>query len=138
MQRRTALGAPVGAALLLASRTAPAAAVDWCDVDPAVVIKTPEGNREVVYVTVGVLGREYKQAAQTAKVDHVATPSQFRGRTVGTMVHLTVFVSHDRYPSAFPTRATVSSRPKGEGHVYGYTEGRSGSAMVLQFTLATP
>jgi hypothetical protein len=125
------------ALLLAASWPSPVRAAEWCDTDPLVLIVTPEGTLVPVFILVGALGLEHLPAAQAASLLATSTAEATAGGKA-TRVTITVTVPDDLFGRGFATRAAASSGPLGTGTVYATAEGRSGTAMVLRFTLPIP
>ena len=123
----------VATAVLLALALTPTAWADeWCESDPAVVIRTPQGKTVVVHVTNYALGAQHIKALRDAKIDHAERPTP-NGR--GTRVGVEVVIPNDAYGTGFPVRSVVSSRAHGGGTVYDEERGVSGNTLRLSFTL---
>jgi hypothetical protein len=114
------------------------AAAEWCDTDPPLLIETPESGVVAVYLLVGARGAEHLPAALAASLLAAAEPIDAAEGGRKVRVTATVTVPDDHFARGFPTRALVSSGPLGTGAVYAATEGTSGKAMTLRFTLAVP
>ena len=128
------------AALLLGILAMPAgaAAAEWCDTDPLVLITTPGGNIVPVYVLVSAAGIEHLPAVQVASILYTTVAVAARAGGQATRVTLTVTVPDDAFATGFPTRATASSGPLASGTVYDQTYGTSGRPMTLRFTPPLP
>ena len=64
---------------------ASAAADEWCDMDPVVVIKTPGGNLVPLFNTNGVQGLKNQPALALAKVSYTVKPADGGRKTLVTM-----------------------------------------------------
>lgn len=108
------------------------ASSQWCEVDPAVTITTPDGSQQTVYVDVSALGTDHVSSIEAAQVSyHVsANPS-------GTGVVLLVTVPNDEYGSRYATKVDVYSQPNNGGTLLASTDGKAGQPMVLNFTLSS-
>ena len=118
--------------------TAPAAAAEWCDTDPILLIQTPDGGVVTAYLLVGALGAQHLPAVLAASLLAAAEPLEATEGGHKLRVTATVTVPNHLVGSGFPTRALVSSGPLGTGTVYAATEGASGTPMTLRFTLPAP
>ncbi len=114
------------------------AAAEWCDTDPLLLIRTPDGQLVSVYVLVGALGAEHLPAAQAASLLTTSDTVETTAGGRATRVTVTVVVPDDLLGSGFPTRAATSTGPLGTGTVYATAEGISGAPMTLRFTLDVP
>ena len=121
--------------LLALAPVAGAASDEWCDIDPIVVIQTPAGNLVPIYNTNGAQGLEHQVALPLSKVSYTVQPAD--GGTK-TLVKLEVTVPNGLFGSGFATRTKISTGPMGTLKVLAATEGVSGRAMKVQFTLDTP
>ena len=135
---RALLVATILLAALLGPGTPAVAAAEWCDTDPVLLIRTPDGGVVAAYLLVGALGAQHLPAALAASVLAAAEPLEATGGGRALRVTATVTVPHDLFDRGFPTRALVSSGPLGTGTVYAATEGTSGAPMTLRFTLPAP
>lgn len=133
--RRFLLVIPLAFALLFAGAAAPAAAAEWCDTDPLVLIATPGGALVPVYVTTGALGVEHLPAVLAASIAYTAQPV---ASGTATLVHLEVVVPDDAFDAHFPTRTVASTGPLATGTIYASAEGFSGTRMATTFTLDVP
>ncbi len=118
--------------------TSALAGAEWCDTDPLVLIRTPDGHIVPVFLLVGARGLVHLPAAQAASLlatSHTVE-SVHGGRA--TRVTVTVQVPDDLFERNFPTRAAISSGPLGSGKVHATTEGKSGKPMTLRFTIPVP
>ncbi|HET7771089.1 MAG TPA: hypothetical protein VFN74_20110 [Chloroflexota bacterium] len=118
-----------GSASALASTAG--AADEWCEVDPAVVIRTPGGNKVVVHVTYAALGREHQA---TLRETAISTTVRAAGPSA-TDVEIQVLIPNDRFATGFQTRSMVSTLPFGKGTPLASDQGKSGQAMKLRFRL---
>jgi hypothetical protein len=129
----------LGVLLALSGTVAPAkAGAEWCDTDPLVLVQTPGGAIVPVFILVGAQGLEHLPAALAASL--LATSHTVETTLGGraTDVTLQVTVPDDLFARGFPTRATVSSGPLGSGKIHAKAEGKSGTTMILRFTLPVP
>jgi hypothetical protein len=129
------------AAVLLAMSvptTSAQAGAEWCDTDPLILIRTPDGQIVLVFILVGARGLEHLPAAQAASL--LATSHTVESTSGGraTQVTVTVEVPDDLFERGFPTRAAITSGPLGSGKVHADTEGKSGQPMILRFTIPIP
>lgn len=109
----------------------PARASDqWCDTDPLVVVRTPEGALVPVFVNSGALGVQHLLAVQLARITTEVGPA---GR--GTLVKVRVLIPGDAFAGTFPTRTVASTGPLGTGTIYARADGSSGRTMTMTFTL---
>ena len=123
----------------LLGTTPPAvSAAEWCDTDPLLLIRTPDGGVVTAYLLVGALGAQHLPAALAASLLAAAEPLEATEGGRAMRVTATITVPDDLFASGFPTRAIVSSGPLGTGTVYAHVEGTSGAPMRLRFTLPTP
>jgi hypothetical protein len=135
MARRLLLAIFTVAAIALALAPARAAAAEWCDTDPLVLINTPGGALVPVYVTNGALGAEHLAAVQLANMTYSVQPT---ANGSATLVHLNVVIPNDVFATHFATRSVASSGPLATGTLYDSASGFSGQAMTLTFTLDVP
>lgn len=127
-------------ALLLAALAAPApvarASEEWCEIDPVVVVKTPQGNVVPVYVTSAAPSPKYLPQLLTAKLSHETRPAR-GGRA--TVVWLEVDIPSDALSGDdFRTRSIVSTGPLATGTILATADGLSGRAVRLTFDLDVP
>ena len=122
---------------ILGSATS-AQAAEWCDTDPLLIIRTPDGELVTVYLLVGAWGVVHLPAAQAASLLTASEPVEATSGGHALRVTVNVTVPNDLFGSGFPTRAAVSSGPMGTGTIYATAEGTSGSSMRLRFTLPIP
>jgi hypothetical protein len=127
MKRWSIAAAAAGFLALCVAVPAQAAAV-FCLTDPPISIQTSPGESFTVYVTEGVLGSEHQAALSLATISYATSPINRKS------VLVTV---HDYIPSdsgTFATMMIVSSKPFGQGLVYGsVVYGTSGSTMSVSF-----
>lgn len=123
-------------ALLGVGAMAPAAGAydEWCESDPAVVVRTPGGNTVVVHVTNAALGTEHVAALRAASISSTVQA----GTGAGTDVEIEVTVPDDAVATGFATRTTASTLPWGAGTVLATDTGKSGQVMKLRFSLDVP
>ena len=124
-------------AVLPAVTLAPAALAgssEWCDLDPIVIVRTPQGNLVPIYNTNGVQGLENQPALLLPKVSYTAQPAE-GGKT---LVKMEVTLPEGLYGRDFATRTVISTGPMGTLNVLGRAQGQSGRPMRVQFTLDTP
>ena len=133
MRRRLVVG--VAAVLLALALTPTVWADEWCQNDPAVVIRTPAGKTVVVHVTNYALGAQHLNALNAARIDQAVRPA---ANGHGTQVAIEVTVPDDAYASGFPVRSVVSTKPFGRGTVYDDESGLSGNTLRLSFRLDVP
>jgi hypothetical protein len=125
--------------LTLLGTAAPAhTAAEWCDTDPLLIIRTPDGQLVPVFLLVGALGAQHLPAALVASILAVGEPVEVMGTLPAIEATVTVTVPDDLFGRGFPTRAIVSSGPLGSGTAYAATEGTSGAPMTLRFALPIP
>ena len=139
MRRRsvgTVLARTAGAAALAAAagHAVPVARAwdEWCDTDPLLVIRTPEGRLVTVYCLIGVYGATEVVAGLVGNLTPAYTAAPAGDRT---RVTVTAAVPCG-LGAAFPTRLTVSALPAGGGHQYGKTTGTCDAPMAVSFFLA--
>ena len=103
---------------------------EWCDSDPTLLIRTPDGHIVTVYYLTGALGLEHAPAL-------LLTAVSYEAKAVGdeTAVTLHVTVPNDALGTGFPTRVKVSAGPAGSLMRYGEATGTSGTAMIVKFRL---
>ena len=135
---RVLLIALVVVVTLLAPAAPAHAAAEWCDTDPLLLIRTPDGGVVTVYLLVGALGAEHLPAVLAASLLAATEPLEATEGRRALRVIATVTVPNDLFGPGFPTRALVTSGPLGSGAVYAATEGASGAPMTLRFTLPMP
>jgi hypothetical protein len=123
-------------ALLGVGALAPAAGAydEWCEVDPAVLVRTPGGNTVVVHITSAALGIEHEAALRAASISTTVQA----GGAGGTDVEIEVTVPDDALATGFSTRTMASTLPWGTGTVLATETGKSGQAMKLRFRLDIP
>ena len=141
MRRRRWMGAALvrtaGAAALAAAagHGVPVARAwdEWCDSDPLLVIRTPEGHFVTVYCLIGVYG----PTAVVAGLVGNLTPAY----TVAAAGHRTKVTVTATVPcgagTGFRTRMKVTSAPLGLGTEHGRTEGTCGAPLAVSFFLDT-
>ena len=112
------------AAPVLASET-------WCDVDPPVLIKTPEGNLRVVYVV---------SSGPTVYLPQLLVPAiDYEARSVSggdaTAVRLDVTVSRGLLGERYGVKSEVWSGPARTGELLSVEHGTAGEPMRHRFSL---
>jgi hypothetical protein len=135
-------GMGIGALFLLVLGTPSTASAGetWCDVDPVVVVTTPQGNQVPVFVTTGARGAEHAPAVLAQSITYTTEPAR---EGTATHVRMTVVVPGDAVPSdapekRFDTRTKASSGPLGSGTLHSTAEGSAGKPMQMSFTLDVP
>ena len=126
------LAAPAGGLLPVA--TTVHAAAEWCDVDPPVLIVTPQGRVVTVYALIGAQKLTTSLLTELSKISYTVAPAN---NGAATQVTLTVTVNKLLLlaPAGTPTRLTVSSSLWGSGTTYGTATGAVGSPMTVTFLL---
>lgn len=120
---------------VMVAPVASAASGEWCDIDPVVIVRTPEGNLVPIYNTNGVQGLQNQPALLLPKVSYTVKPTD-GGRA--TLVTMDVTLPEGIYGRDFATRTVISTGPMGTLKVLGKAQGESGKPMRVQFTLDTP
>lgn len=134
--KRLLVASVVVLALMAAFAPATFGSIFWCEDDPLVKIKTPQGSVVNVHVTNYGEGAENLRYVQNAKIDWVATPTR-DGR--GTRVEITVLVPNNpETGEPFRVRSVASSLESGEGVVWDKERGWSGEPLKLSFRLNVP
>jgi hypothetical protein len=131
LRLRVALLAAVLALAGVFGGAAPALASDyWCDVDPPVVIFTPEGRVRIVYVVNGgpVL---YLPQLVLPEISYDVDPA---GPDM-TKVELNVKVSRGLLGAGFDVRSQVWSGPAGTGTLLSTVYARAGETLRHTFRL---
>jgi len=105
---------------------------EWCEGDPLIVIHTPAGRNVPIHVTNYGLGVEHQAAVDSANIETNTVPAN-GGKA--TKVTIDVLIRDDASNANFKTRTVASSGLGGTGTVFDTASGRSGKALVLQFTL---
>jgi hypothetical protein len=118
---------------LWASPTVAHAGDQWCEDDPLVVIKTPQGALVPLYVTNGARGLEHLPSVTLASVTYSVKASGH-----GTTVDLAVTVPGGLLDPTFETRSTVSTGPFKTGAIFATASGYSREPMRMQFKLDVP
>ena len=138
MRRRsvgTALVRTAGAAALAAAvgHGVPVARAwdEWCDSDPLLVIRTPEGRLVTVYCLIGVYGPKAVVAGLVGNLTPTYTVAPAGNRTRVTVTALVPC----GLGAGSPTRLLVTSRPLGAGTEYGQTKGPCGEPLAVSFFL---
>jgi hypothetical protein len=109
---------------------------EWCDIDPPVVIVTPQGHLATVYANIGSQGLLPSLLNELSQISYTVAPAN--GGTA-TQVTLTVTVRKTLLTgSSTPTRVKVSSLLLGLGNVYGSANGTVGKPMTVKFLINTP
>ena len=108
----------------------PVQAAEWCLHDPAISIHTSPDQSFTVYVTEGVQGTQHEPVLALAK----ATSRASRSGKSTFLVVVYDYIPSDSY-GTFATMMVVSSKPFGNGLVYGTSYGTSGSAMSVAFVV---
>ena len=134
MNRRFALCGVVAVVGVGAMAPTAGAYEEWCEADPAVVIRTPGGNTVVVHVTNAALGTAHAAALRAASISSTVQA----GGGAGTDVEIEVTVPDDAVATGFATRTMVSTLPWGAGTVLATDTGNSGRVMKLRFRLDIP
>jgi hypothetical protein len=141
MRRRavgTALVRTAGAAALAAAvgHGVPVARAwdEWCDSDPLLVIRTPEGRLVTVYCLIGVSGPTEVVAGLVGNLTPASTVAP-AGKQTRVTVTATVPCGGGH---GFRTRMKVTSKALGMGTVYGETTGTCGDPMAVSFLLPVP
>jgi hypothetical protein len=124
----------------------PAAAQDaiaeWCEVDPALVVRTPAGSVVLLHVTNSGLGLEHLGAVRQATISSTTSPvgggPDPAGPDGAFRVEVVVEVPLGAGGERFPTKSLVSTRPYAGGTVLAAVSGESGSPMRLAFRLDEP
>jgi hypothetical protein len=137
-------GAPVAAA------DGGGAIAEWCEVDPALVVRTPTGRVTVLHVTNYGLGVEHVKEVRRAEIRSTTRPvgggpesgpepaggRREAGRPVETvLVEVVVEVPLGADGKPFPTRSAVSTGPHAKGTVLATATGQSGGPMRMEFRL---
>lgn len=127
----------IAATLSLLLTRAPAAfADDWCSADPLVKVVTPGGTKQYAHVTTFAYGTQHRKALRKAEIVWSVAPAS---GGAATDVTITTTVPQDGSGGAFPTKALVSTKPRGKGTVLGQVDvGAAGSPMVVTYRLAMP
>jgi hypothetical protein len=135
--RRTLLGGTVasvlGGATLLAAPTSVFADETWCDVDPPVLIRTPDGNHRIVYLTDSGPAR-YRTQLVHPEIEYDV--SAVRGQQA-TGVSLTVTVNASQ-GQAFAVQSEVWSGPRKTGELLSSCVGSADSPIRHTFRLDVP
>jgi hypothetical protein len=139
--RRAVALAAVALALVLVwvpgSAAAQDAIAEWCEVDPALVVRTPAGRVVLLHVTTSGLGLEHLGAVRQATIS--STTSPVGGGPDGAFrVEVVVEVPLGAGGERFATKSVVSTRPYAGGTVLAAASGESGSPMRLAFRLDEP
>jgi hypothetical protein len=121
-------------ALMLVTMPVATASSQWCEVDPLLVLTTPQGSSVPVYVTTAGNGAEHVAAVTAAQISYNVSPSA-NGKM--TLVTVTVFVPQDQF-GPFAIKSTVSSGALGTGVTYASAAGVSGKPSKLTFVLDVP
>lgn len=122
-----------GPAALPAHADVARAGEKWCEVDPLLVVTTPQGNTVPLFYLTGVQSLAHTPATLLPTAAYTVQPA-----AGGTRVVVDVTVPDGPLGTAFPTRVTASSGPWGTLTVYGRAEGTSGRPMRVAFHLPVP
>ena len=118
------------------------AIAEWCEVDPALVVRTPAGRVVVLHVTTSGLGREHLGAVRQATISSTTSPvgggPDPAGPDGAFRVEVVVEVPLGAGGQRFATKSVVSTRPFAGGTVLAAVSGQSGSPMRLAFRLDEP
>ena len=116
---------------VLGSAGGAAASETWCDVDPPVLIQTPEGNLRIVYV-VSSGPVQYLPQLVLPTIDH-----EVRSVASGeaTQVRLDVTVRRGLLGESYAVRTEVWSGPVRTGTLLSTEYGRAGEVMHHSFRL---
>jgi hypothetical protein len=124
----------LAAVLLVGPARTASAVVEWCEVDPLVIIVTPGGNVAAVHVTNYGLGAQNLPAVQAAKIVPSVTPvGSLPSRA--TDVKIYVAIPNGAGGASFATRSVVSTGPNATGTILATASGQSGQTLVLSFRL---
>lgn len=133
MLRRLFAGTVVALGVSAAGAVPAFASAAYCRWDPPVVVTTPSGQLDVVYVDVSSpfanVGEGLASASTTRGYTSTGAPD--------TIVTMRVWVPSGLF-GAFPVDETVSSGLLGSGTLYAEASGMSGRTITMQFTLDTP
>ena len=118
------------------------AIAEWCEVDPALVVRSPGGRVVVLHVTNYGLGREHLRGRAAGHDQLHDQPGGRRpdpaGRTGAFRVEVVVEVPLGAGGERFATKSVVSTRPYASGTVLAAVSGQSGSPMRMEFRLDEP
>ena len=131
MRLRVALLAAVLAVSGIAGAAGPVAASDtWCDADPPVLIRTPDGNLRVVYVV---------SSGPVQYLPQLLAPAiDYEARSVAndqTQVRLDVAVSRGLLGQSYAVKSEVWSGPARTGTLLSAEHGQAGEPMRHRFRL---
>ncbi len=132
MRLRVVAPAALALAALLGLTGRAGASETWCDVDPPVVIQTPDGNLQIVYVEIAGPLAHVAQLLAPA-ISYQVKPSAGDG----TKVDMTVTVA-DVDGHQHEVQSEVWTGPGGTGTLLASDTGRTGSPMPLSFKLGIP
>ena len=119
--------------LLLAATVAGVGAGDtWCDIDPAVPIKTPAGNTVVVHVWQNGPGEHIGALAAASRV--ASTTSTADGKTEVTLR----IRAENRHGHSHWMVSQVWTEPQGRGQMYSLKDGWMNDELVHVFTVDVP
>ena len=146
--RRAAALAAAALSLVLVWSPGPAAVqgadaiAEWCEVDPALVVRSPGGSVVVLHVTNYGQGREHLGAVRQATISSATSPVGGGPDPAGSdgafRVEVVVEVPLGAGGQRFATKSVVSTRPSAGGTVLAAVSGHSGSPMRLAFRLDEP
>jgi hypothetical protein len=104
---------------------------EWCDSDPVLLIRTPEGRLVTVYCLIGVYGTKEVVAGLAGNLTPAYTVAA-RGHRTKVTVTATVPCGAG---TGFRTRMKVTSALLGTGKEYGRTDGTCGEPLAVSFFL---
>ena len=110
----------------------PAAADDWCDIDPGTPVTTPGGQMVVVHLT-DYGPAHHRGALAHPKIAYVAVPSG-----AGTQVELDVTVSDGGDGHQHPVATQAWTSPGRQGTLLAGAQGVTAQPMRLSFWLDVP
>lgn len=116
---------------VLGSAGGAAASDTWCDVDPPVLIETPEGNLRIVYV-INSGPVQYLPQLLVPAIDYEVRPV---GDIAATQVRLNVTVSRGLLGQSYMVKSEVWSGPLRTGELLSTVYGRAGEVMRHPFRL---
>jgi hypothetical protein len=113
--------------------TPAAAADDWCDIDPPVIVKTPRGRLVTVFANIGAKGLTPALLAELSRITYTVTSTN-GGKATKVDMYVTVPRTLLLFGTA-PARVKVTSLALGLGTFYGSGTGVSGTPMHVSFVL---